>query len=146
MFAVMRERHGMRSTPTYGSWLKMRQRCYDPKNNRYAYYGGRGVTVHPAWRDSFSAFFADVGERPPGTSLDRFPNKDGNYEPGNVRWATPEQQARNQTKTVFEPHEPAQIRWLVNDLGYTQVEVARFFGVGKSHINQIVHNQIWQEG
>lgn len=73
----------------------MRQRCGNPRNASFENYGARGIRVCAAWRDSFETFFAHVGRRPsPKHSLDRVDN-DGNYEPGNVRWATPEQQQGN---------------------------------------------------
>ena len=73
-------------------------RCNNPKNNRYHCYGGRGITVDPRWKD-FAVFISDVGERPDGMTLDRIDN-DGNYEPGNVRWATPKEQVDNQRIAV----------------------------------------------
>jgi hypothetical protein len=79
----------------YGSMLS---RCFNPKRNVYHLYMGRGITVCERWRGEhgFANFLADVGPRPsPEHSLDRFPNNDGNYEPGNVRWATPIEQGRN---------------------------------------------------
>jgi hypothetical protein len=74
----------------------MNQRCTNPRNKRYADYGGRGIQVCDRWRTSFAAFLEDMGRRPsPEHSIDRYPNNDGNYEPGNCRWATAKQQRAN---------------------------------------------------
>jgi len=82
--------------PLYQIWASMLQRCNNPNNPAYHNYGGRGIKVCERWYD-FNNFLADVGERPhPDRSLDRYPNNDGHYEPGNVRWATAEQQRNNQ--------------------------------------------------
>lgn len=80
----------------YRCWQNIKSRCHSPQNPDYSDYGGRGIVVHPGWRDSFPAFVAYVGRRPPDKdSLDRYPDKNGNYEPGNVRWATAAEQNRN---------------------------------------------------
>ena len=76
---------------TYRSWQSMNQRCNNPKASFYNRYGGRGILVCKRWKH-FENFLADMGERPVGTTLDRYPNNDGNYELTNCRWATPEQQ------------------------------------------------------
>lgn len=87
--------HGLRWTAEYEVWKTMKQRCYNPRNKRFSYYGARGIVVCERWRKSFSDFLADVGLRPSQKhSLDRIKNE-GNYEPGNVRWATAKQQANN---------------------------------------------------
>ena len=84
-----------RRTSLYNRWLLMRRRCNDPKSADYPRYGGRGIRVCSEWNTSFEAFAAAVGRIPgPGYSLDRIDNN-GNYEPGNVRWATASEQALN---------------------------------------------------
>lgn len=93
--------HRMKGTPTYNSWCAMKQRCNYVKSDVYAHYGGRGITVCERWNKSFEAFLADMGERPAGTTLDRYPDTNGNYEPGNVRWATDLAQARNRRSTIL---------------------------------------------
>lgn len=96
-------KHGGWSTTEYTIWSQMKQRCYNEKNGGYFKYGGRGIRVCDRWKDSFAAFLEDVGVRPSmAHTLDRFPNNDGNYEIGNVRWATSEQQANNKRPIIWQ--------------------------------------------
>lgn len=93
--------HGMSNTPEHDAWLRMIQRCENPKNIGFLDYGGRGISVCEEWRRSFTAFYAHVGPRPsPKHSIDRFPNNNGNYEPGNVRWATAKEQSLNRRSNI----------------------------------------------
>lgn len=90
------ESYGTGDTTEYHSWNQMIGRCCNPANHGYKDYGARGITVCERWRNSFEAFLADLGRKPsPQHSLDRYPDNDGNYEPGNVRWATRTEQGRN---------------------------------------------------
>lgn len=83
-------------SPTYRSWVAMWERCTNNRCRGFKRYGGRGITICERWR-RFENFFSDMGERPCGSTLDRFPNSDGNYELQNCRWATPKEQGRNRS-------------------------------------------------
>jgi len=88
--------HGLGKPPEWGNWISMLKRCYNPKTIGYKYWGGRGISVCDAWRNDFGAFYRDMGPKPsPKHSLDRYPDNSGNYEPGNVRWATQKEQVAN---------------------------------------------------
>lgn len=95
----LRTKHGIfvgrgnKTTPEYRSWTAMLHRCTNSKHMSYHRYGGRGIMVCERWKE-FANFLADMGLRPMGKSLDRI-NNDGNYEPGNCRWATPKEQQAN---------------------------------------------------
>lgn len=98
-----RATHGMSKTKVYFVWNRMWSRCTNPKIDRYPRYGGRGITVCERWK-RFEAFFEDMGDIPsPGHSIGRIDN-DGNYEPGNCRWETKEEQKINTSKTVYLEH------------------------------------------
>ena len=97
-----RTTHGMSNSPTYESWRSMKERCYRTRHPAYSSYGGRGITVCEPWQ-SFENFLTDMGERPAGMTIDRIDN-DGNYEPGNCRWATKSQQNRNRRLKMVCAH------------------------------------------
>ena len=102
--------------PLYTVWRSMIKRCYNQSENAWEMYGKRGITVCERWKnrtDGFFNFIKDMGERPPNTSIDRIDNN-GNYEPGNCRWATKKQQQRNRRVNVFV--EVAGIKYLAIEL------------------------------
>ena len=92
--------HGKSRAPIYKIWRDMRDRCTVTTHHAYRLYGARGIRVCDRWQ-LFENFLADMGEAPEGLSIDRYPDKDGNYEPGNCRWATDRQQARNRSTSTF---------------------------------------------
>lgn len=89
--------HGKHKTRVYKAWENMKTRCTNPKHNSYHNYGGRGITFDPAWAD-FKTFYADMGDPPEGTSLDRTDN-DAPYSKKNCRWATKAEQLANRRIT-----------------------------------------------
>lgn len=110
-------------TPEYEAWAKLKSRCLNPNNAKYQIYGGRGISVCAQWVDDFGAFLSDVGPRPSSAhSIDRI-DVDGNYEPGNCRWATPQTQSRNRTNNM----------WIeINGERMVAAEAADRFGVSRS--------------
>jgi hypothetical protein len=100
--------HGGTGTAIYRIWAGMKARCHgSPRLKQFKDYGGRGIAVCPEWLGDggFERFVADMGPRPsPKHSLDRYPDNNGNYEPGNCRWATDKEQARNTRRNVWLEH------------------------------------------
>jgi hypothetical protein len=126
-------------TPTYTSWYAMRGRCLNPRNPKYARYGGRGIKICAEWM-TFEGFISSMGERPAGTTLDRFPNRDGDYEPSNCRWATASEQAFNRD-CVIDDVVAMQVAWMVADAKVPRVEVAAAFQISKSTIARIAQRR-----
>lgn len=94
--------------PEYSVWQHIKNRCHNPRAWEYPFYGGRGISVYELWRADFYTFYrdivAEIGKRPTDGKkwqLDRYPNNNGNYEPGNVRWATPKQNCNNTRKNIL---------------------------------------------
>lgn len=91
---------GKKNDATYSVWLGMRSRCMAKTGPKHSKYASKGITVCQRWMDSFDAFVKDMGERPDGMTIDRYPDKRGNYEPGNCRWATQKEQQNNRTNNL----------------------------------------------
>jgi hypothetical protein len=126
----MRIKHGEYAgnslpTPELAAWKSMLDRCGNPHSTGWSSYGGRGVVVCELWRLSFDAFLADMGRRPSELhSIDRI-DVNGNYEPGNCRWATPAEQANNKRNTM---------RITIGDASLSVPEWSRLTGVHKDTI------------
>lgn len=120
--------HGAVSA-TYQSYQGAKSRCFNPRNRSFHAYGGRGITMCDRWRDSYISFVEDMGERPENTTLERI-NVDGNYDPGNCKWATWQEQVRN-TRQVY--------RILEGSTLMTLKDFAKMKGVSYSALHQRVH-------
>ena len=120
----------------------MKRRCFNMTDPNY---GGRGIQIYPNWvcDKGFETFLADMGERPEGCTLDRI-NTNGNYEPGNCRWATKSQQARNTRATKLSVDKARTIRELAK-AGTSQSGIARAFGVSQGAVQQVIENRNWKE-
>lgn len=95
-------RNGSHKHPEYTVWRKMRERCYNPKQSNYEYYGAKGIKVCKEWNESFETFLYDMGPRPyPNYQLDRI-NSDGNYEPNNCRWVSKSKNMINRKSSLGE--------------------------------------------
>ncbi len=101
----LRYKHGYGNDrrSTYIIWQGMHWRCSNPSNTAYEHYGGRGIKVCERWNE-FLAFLEDMGEQPEGLSIDRYPDNNGDYEPGNCRWASPSEQNRNKRSNHMLTH------------------------------------------
>jgi len=129
---IQRTTHGdsvnCTTSPEYNIWRGIKLRTLNPNDQAFPRYGGRGITICDRWKDSFENFLADVGRRPgPEYSIDRYPDNDGNYEPGNVRWATREEQANNRRSSRFLTHK---------GLTLTVVQWARFLHINHTTLHE----------
>lgn len=123
-------KHGKTKTSTYRCWTAMRARCEKTYDPRWSRYGGRGIKVCDRWQD-FSNFLEDMGERPSCEySIERIDN-DGHYEPGNCRWATKTEQARNRSTSRLET---------LNGETKTVAEWAEFYGMDHG----LIRGRMWR--
>lgn len=126
--------HGKEGTIEYMIWSSMLQRCINKNYKQYHRYGGRGITVCDRWLNSFENFYADMGDRPEGMSIDRRDN-DGNYEPSNCRWATKTEQSRNRCNNLkFDDGTVLKDFIYENNIPYRRAIRAYYKGLTKAEI------------
>jgi len=117
----------------YHVWREMRQRCLNQRNKNWPYYGGRGIQIHSAW-NSFELFFKNIGPRPSSLHTLERKNNSGDYEPGNVCWATREVQANNRRSTIRITHDGVTM---------TRAEWARKLGIPYFTLRSRMDNYGW---
>lgn len=135
--------HGMAKTPGYKSWLHMVDRCTNENHPYYEYYGGRGIKVCDEWLNSPESFLKDVGPKPSKNhSIDRYPDNNGNYEPGNCRWATTAEQNRNTRKNVIVEYNSKKfvLKDLADELNLDYDSLRYFVMQKKISINDAINN------
>jgi hypothetical protein len=126
-------RHGLYRSPEYRCWQNLVQRCTNPANPDFKNYGGRGVSVCARWLHSFINFYADMGLKPsPRHSIERI-NNDGDYEPGNCRWATRAEQANNRRRAPTKLVKSKGMKAPLVSAGSSAKRVAVEMGHRKSH-------------
>jgi hypothetical protein len=134
-------KHGQWGERIYDLWVGMLSRCKYPYASQYAQYGGRGIKVCERWR-TFQNFYDDMGDPPSRRhSLDRYPNRHGDYQPGNVRWATMKEQSRNKDCVILDEAKAAEIRALRGVL--FQREIAEKFGISRGMVGHIQRGKAW---
>lgn len=140
--------HGQVNTGAYRSWYAMKQRCLNPNNRSYASYGARGITVCERWMD-FRDFFADMGPRPDGMSIERL-DSNGNYEPGNCCWATTPEQNANRVQqgrsNARRKLTQEGVDWIrAGGDGLTHAAMAARLGVSRGTVSHVVQGRTWTD-
>lgn len=138
-------KHGLSQTPLYAVWFAMLERCRNPLHEEYHRYGAKGVEVCDEWKDNPKPFidWALANGYNKGLQIDRFPNNEGNYEPGNCRFATPKENSRNKRNGILDANKVFIIRNLWRMGAFTQKELAGIYHVSKSSIGHITTNRSW---
>lgn len=133
---------GGKCTREYSTWRAMMDRCTNSNASAYSRYGGRGIRVCKRWT-TFANFFADMGQKPKGKSIDRI-NNDGHYTPSNCRWATPAQQSRNSSQAKLDGEKVREIKRRLAD-GEQQWKIGAAFHVDRGTIGKIARGERWAD-
>jgi hypothetical protein len=142
--SITHRTHGMSKTPEFAAWQQLNKRCYVEDDQSFKHYGGRGIKVCDRWRESFANFFADMGPRPGKEySIDRYPDNDGNYEPGNCRWTTDAQQCRNTRTTRLSAFLVGYARWQ-HSLGRSVIELSRSLKINRGTLYDAIMGRTWR--
>lgn len=134
--------HGMTNTPIYKTWKRMKDRCSNPNNKNYKYYGGRGIKVCDRWVNSFENFYEDMGDKPKGLVIDRI-NNDGNYEPNNCRWVTITENNRNKSDIVLSVELAKKIRRL-KEQGFKCKNIAETLNITPKRVEGVLYSNNWK--
>lgn len=126
---------------TYIKWQQMKQRCFNPKNQRFKDYMGRGITVCERWL-TFTNFLEDMGECPKGLTLERIDNDKG-YSPDNCEWRTAKEQCRNRRSTVLNKDLVRKIRSMVPY--YTSSQIGKALGITTKQAYDVIHFKCWRD-
>lgn len=134
------EQHGKRHSKVYRTWCHIKGRCLNPSDSNYKDYGGRGITISDEWRDSFIAFYDNMGDPPTSRhTIERIDNNKG-YQNGNCRWATYEENNQNRRSTKLTAEKVAEIK--ASNL--SGAEAAEKYGVSYSQVQRIRSGKRWR--
>ncbi len=138
------ERHYLCNSIEYRSWRSMKSRCYDPNNNRYYRYGGRGITVCDRWNHSFTDFLIDMGPKPfLKAQIDRI-NNDKNYEPNNCRWVASADNNRNRCNNKMTISKVQKMRDLYKTGIFKKRDLGKIYKISESLVGNIISNKSWK--
>lgn len=141
----LRHGHGRKGfeSPTWISWQAMLARCRYLHRDKDRKHGARGIRVCERWQ-SYDLFLEDMGDRPAGMTLDRYPDNDGDYEPGNCRWATPVQQARNRRNSRLNFEQATEVA-IARLSGESCKSIAQRFNISESLPREIAKGRTWKD-